>query len=115
MSLSYQGVRPPTLPTLRRYGLTLEAWVEIGERQKWRCPICERHLGLVPRNIDHEHVIGWKKLPDAMRALFVRGILCARCNWKVVPDPTPSSENIERLAAYLRAHEKRRAAARNSA
>ncbi len=109
--MNLHGVIPPTLPTLRRYGLTLFDWAEILERQGWLCPICERHASRVKLNIDHEHVLGWKRLPPELRRLHVRGVLCAHCNWRVMMDPTPPAGDLERLAAYVRDYEKRRAAA----
>ena len=104
------GVIPPSRPTLARYGLALEDWAAICARQGWRCPICERHLSRVRTNIDHEHVAGWKKLPPERRRAYVRGVLCVRCNWKTVPDPTPPSQHLANLLRYIVEYEERYAA-----
>ena len=73
-------VREPKPKTLARYGLTLEAWRAILDRQGGVCAVCRR----VPTSgrlcVDHEHVKGWKKKPPEERAKAVRGLLCFFCN-----------------------------------
>lgn len=102
------GVKPPTRPTLRRYGLTVDDWLELAAGQGWKCPPCDRLLtpALYP-NTDHEHVPGWKKLPDEERKRFVRGVLCARCNRFLVDSRLPA-DTSQRITNYLRAYEARR-------
>jgi hypothetical protein len=74
------SINPPSAPTLKKYGLTEADWWRILESQGAVCCICK----LVPSTgrlvIDHEHVKGWKKMPDAQRKLYVRGLLCWFCN-----------------------------------
>src|ERR1035437_5919459 len=72
----------PTKNTLKKYGLSLEEWNEIADRQNRVCAIC----GGLPKSgsgilhIDHEHVRMWKKLKPEIRKTFVRGLACYRCN-----------------------------------
>lgn len=106
-----RGIRPPLPATLRRYGLTADEWLGLLAAQGWKCTPCGRKAGgALLLNTDHEHVPGWKKLPPEERKRFVRGVLCARCNWRVVMDPTPPALYVERLAGYLHAYEARRSA-----
>lgn len=100
-------IKPPTAATLRRYGLTAEEWLELLRRQGWRCPVCERSAKRVLLNTDHEHVPGWARLKPADRKRFVRGVLCAHCNHRLVDSRIPA-EKARRIADYLTAYEARR-------
>jgi hypothetical protein len=75
-SEKYPNVIIPTKATLKKYGLTEEAWAEILDRQNGVCFIC----GKVPDNnrlaIDHFHTKGFKKLPPTCKPMWVRGLLC---------------------------------------
>lgn len=77
--------RPPSPATLRKYGITRAEWVAMAAKFGGRCWICNQ----IPKNgrlvVDHEHVHGWRKLPAGARKLYVRGLLCVRCNWRFVP------------------------------
>lgn len=61
----------------KKFGLTLEDFMELGEGQNWKCKICgEKHVAAVegvrhsPRlQIDHNH-----------KSNKIRGLLCRRCN-----------------------------------
>jgi hypothetical protein len=57
--------------------------------------------------IDHEHVKGWKHMPPDQRKLFVRGLLCFRCNTTYVGRGA-SIERAERVALYLKQYQSRR-------
>ena len=70
----------------QRYGMTLEAYEEMVEKQEGRCLIC----GELPPAlfIDHDHATG-----------KVRGLLCPRCNGALgVIETHP---NLPGLFAYL--------------
>lgn len=99
------GIVVPAARTLRRYGLTPTAWLEILAEQGWQCPICERRVE--NWNTDHEHVPGWAKMAPAQRRRYVRGVLCVRCNWKIVKSRM-EARVAENVARYLRAYERRR-------
>lgn len=51
----------------KRYGLTVEEWTSLYQRQNGLCPICNEVLHDVV--VDHCHTTG-----------KVRGLLCRRCN-----------------------------------
>jgi hypothetical protein len=99
------GIRVPTAATLRRYGLTALAWLELLAAQGWACAICGERSRLW--NTDHEHVPGWKHRPPEERVRYVRGVLCPHCNYQKAPSRM-TVEQSERLTAYLRAYETRR-------
>lgn len=56
---------------MRRFGMTLEDYVRLGVRQKWRCRICDRSREELQQDlvVDHNHKTG-----------KVRGLLCKGCN-----------------------------------
>lgn len=70
----------PKPATLKRYGLTLEEWEAILERQGGLCAICETLPKSGRLHIEHQHVKGWKKMPPNERKKWVRGLACFRCN-----------------------------------
>lgn len=52
-----------------KYGLSEPEFIDLCERQFWRCAICTTSISKGTSNIDHDHATG-----------KVRGILCANCN-----------------------------------
>jgi hypothetical protein len=76
-----QAIRPPSIKTLDKYGLSALDWVKLHDRQPNGCAVCEK----IPKSgrlcIDHEHVKGWKKMAPEKRRQYVRGLLCWRCNY----------------------------------
>lgn len=70
----------PKLPTLKKYGLSVEDWKKLADDQKHACFVCLQEPTKGRLCIDHEHAKGWKKMPPEQRKLFVRGLLCFRCN-----------------------------------
>jgi hypothetical protein len=99
------GVRAPTLPTLRKYGLSERDWLELLAAQGWACGVCFRRTrGFVT---DHEHVPAWKRQAPSERKRFVRGILCPYDNYRVVPSRMDSAE-AQRMATYLKRYEEAR-------
>lgn len=108
--MAAQLIPTPTLPTLRKYGLPLEAWQAMLVAQGGVCAICRKVPGGSGRlYIDHEHVRGWKKMPPELRRGYVRGLLCYLCNtvW-VRRGATP--ERLRSAADYLQRYEERRLA-----
>jgi hypothetical protein len=97
----------PTTQTLRKYGLTLDEWSAILDRQGGVCPIC----GLVPSTnrfcVDHEHIKGWRKMPPEQRKLYVRGLVCWRDNNRVLTAGVTATM-LRRAAEYLEEYEKRK-------
>lgn len=70
----------PKPATLKRYGLTGEAWLAILEAQGGVCYVCQKAPPSGRLCTDHEHVRGWKGKPPEERRRFVRGLLCWTCN-----------------------------------
>jgi hypothetical protein len=64
------------------YGLSPEQFDAILKAQGGGCAICKFIPGPDDRalDIDHRHVDGWKEMPPEERRLYVRGMLCDRCN-----------------------------------
>lgn len=60
---------------MRTYGITMEQYDELLEKQDHKCAICQKHENQFKRklHVDHDHHTG-----------EVRGLLCYHCNNKVV-------------------------------
>ena len=99
------GIIVPAARTLAKYGLNRAQWLELLAAQDWQCPICERRV--TTWNTDHEHVRGWKNMEADERRRYVRGVLCIRCNWKVVTGQL-SAKTAGNIYRYLLAYEARR-------
>lgn len=113
------GPKPPSVSTLRNYGLTADDWWAMARRQAYTCPVCRQPFGERKLVVDHEHVKGWRarkrKLKNKNRATkdvrvmtpeqrrpHVRGILHAWCNGYVRAWLT--LERAESIVAYLKKH-----------
>lgn len=101
------NVTVPTPPTLKKYGLDVASWAEVGERQGWLCP-CGRFPGKGTFRIDHEHVRGWKTMAPEDRRTYVRGLVCWTCNFFQLAKGV-TADRLRRLADYLDAYEERKA------
>lgn len=99
-------IQPPSVGTLKKYGLTFADWHAVLLSQGGACAICKR----VPKSgrlcIDHQHVPKWKKMKPAERRRFVRGLCCALCNGKCVSKWT-TLERALAVVEYFRAYDKR--------
>jgi hypothetical protein len=73
-------VREPARRTLGKYGLSLDDWLAVLDRQGGVCAVCGQSPPSGRLVVDHEHVPGWKKMPAWKRRLHVRGIVCWFCN-----------------------------------
>lgn len=100
-----RDISVPTVKTMRNYGLTEYAWLRIMETQGWKCPIC-LESGNKTWNIDHFHIAGWRKMLPQEKSKYVRGILCAFCNYRHAPSKM-NSKSAKNLASYLAKYEKR--------
>jgi len=96
----------PSPGTLNKYGLTLDDFKRILEKQGGVCPICNKvpnpskRDGKIRWVIDHYHVKGWKKMPPEKRKLYVRGICCWYCNrWYTAKGIT--IEKAQNIVMYL--------------
>jgi hypothetical protein len=97
----------PKKATLSKYGLCLAEWQALADSQGGVCYVCEKLTTTGRLCIDHEHVKDWKKLLPEHRKLFVRGLLCYRCNTTFVGRGV-TIQRAERVAAYLRLYASRR-------
>jgi len=65
---------------MQTYGLSLDEWEEIFEKQEGTCWICRT----IPKSgilcVDHLHLRGYKKLDLEDKKKYVRGLLCFSCN-----------------------------------
>jgi hypothetical protein len=48
--------------------------------QNGGCAICGSYPKTRSLHVDHEHVKNFKKLPPEEKKIYVRGLLCFRCN-----------------------------------
>ena len=97
----------PKPATLKKYGLSLEEWRAMADAQGHRCWVCQQEPTKGRLCIDHVHVKGWKKMPPEQRKLYVRGLLCFRCNTTFVGRGV-TVERSRRVTLYLEAYETRR-------
>jgi DNA-directed RNA polymerase subunit RPC12/RpoP len=76
---------------LRTYGITIEQYEELLEKQEEKCFVCERHKDEFPTAlaVDHDHKTG-----------EIRGLLCAYCNHRVV-GRWRESRLLKRVVEYL--------------
>jgi hypothetical protein len=95
--------RPPLTATLRRYGLSLDAWRTLLEAQGGVCAICQKAPKTGRFNIDHFHAPRWKRLPPAERRKHVRGLLCWFCN-RYYAGRSITVEKSKSVTAYLERH-----------
>ena len=78
-------LRLPTLPTLKKYGLSGKDWYDILERQFGYCPVCDRAFSEDRRPVvDHFHATGFKKMKPEYKRKCVRGLICTNCNQRLV-------------------------------
>lgn len=78
-------------PHLRHklYYLTCEEWADLLANAAGECQICARAVRLV---VDHDHTIGYRA---------VRGMICHRCNTRLLKVDTGVREATPEEAAYL--------------
>ena len=73
-------IQVPSTATLKRYGLSETEWRALLDIQGGVCAICQKEPSKGKLCVDHEHVRGWKDMPDCDRKKYVRGLLCWFCN-----------------------------------
>lgn len=97
----------PKPGTLKKYGLSETEWRAMADKQNHACYVCEQKPTKGRLCIDHEHVLKWKKMPPEKRKLYVRGLLCFRCNTTFLGRGITvfRSENVTK---YLKEYEERK-------
>lgn len=72
------------------YGITEQEYLVLLEAQGGVCAICEgKRRGSL--DVDHDHKTG-----------MVRGLLCRRCNRRLLPSAQDSTDRLESAIKYLR-------------
>jgi hypothetical protein len=94
----------PTQKTLDKYGITLEEWQSLLDKQGGICPICHKVPSTGRWVIDHEHKKGWKNLEPNERKKYIRGILCWIDNNKILTRGV-TIERLENAVRYLKEYE----------
>jgi hypothetical protein len=104
---TYRGWNIPQAPTLKKYGLSVEEWKVIIDRQNGLCPIMLQVPSTGRGVIDHEHVKGWAKMPPERKKLYVRGVVSWFANHAYLARGiTP--DRAARVFLYLEDYEARR-------
>lgn len=99
----------PTKATLQKYGLTVETWRVILDRQRGECGACHKVPTSFRLAIDHEHVRGWKAMKTEDRPQYVRGLLCYMCNhYRLARGAT--IDNLAGASQYLADYAERKGA-----
>ena len=105
-------MRTPSKTTLKKYGLSLEEWTDLYNKYDGKCWICGtwfdgRDRGDKPRLacIDHQHVKGFKDMPDEEKAKHIRGMLCFQCN-NIMAQKSNTLEKLRNAVVYLEEYEK---------
>ena len=114
MSDQVYGINVPAADTLRKYGLTFSAWLDIVDQDVvddcegavWLCPVCRKTPRTGRTVVDHFHVRGWKTMSPLLRVKYVRGVVCTTCNHFILTR-YGSPEKFRLAAAYLERYEKR--------
>jgi len=99
-------LKPPSAATLKKYGLTEADWIYIWEWQGRVCPICKKVPPTGNTHIDHYHQKGWKKMKPEERRKWVRGIVCAYDNQRVLVKGI-NLEKAKNIVKYLEDFEER--------
>lgn len=95
---------PPSRETLKKYGIDLINWISIVQSQGGVCAICKKLPKSGRLHIDHEHVKGWKKMPDWHRSNHVRGLLCWYCNFHYM-SRNMTLEKASNMVKYIENYE----------
>jgi hypothetical protein len=76
---------------MRDFGITLEQYDELLEKQNGCCAICQRHHALFEKHlsVDHSH-----------KTKRIRGLLCTHCNYRLVARHE-DGELLRRIADYV--------------
>jgi hypothetical protein len=99
----------PSAATLAKYGLSLAEWQAMADAQGHACWVCQQVPTKGRLCIDHVHVKDWRFMAPEHRKLWVRGLLCYRCNTTFVGRGV-TVERSRRVTLYLQAYEARRPA-----
>jgi hypothetical protein len=85
------------------YGITEKEYNAMLKKQKGGCALCGAFPKTNSLHVDHNHVVGFKKLPVEKKKKHVRGILCFKCNKFRVG--RLNLEWADKIADYLRKYD----------
>jgi len=88
--MPYDPVRARDLRLRRQYGITTEQYEQMLAHQGGVCAVCRRPPKNLPLNVDHDHTSG-----------LVRGLLCWRCNSRVIGAARDDPSVLRAAAEYL--------------
>lgn len=89
-------LKPRTASSLSRYGLTVEEWQKLLDKQGGVCFICHRGGKIRHLSVDHDRTI-----EKETGRLVVRGLLCDKCNHRGVGAFEWDDDVIRRAISYL--------------
>ena len=105
MSSNADRLLTPKTATLAQYGMDERDFRDLAVPQGWACGVC----GNLPDSgrlfIDHEHVVGWKKMPPQERRKYIRGLACYRCN-RFILNARITFKLLRLAADYLERYER---------
>lgn len=86
------------------YGITLEEWQHLLLQQGGVCAICKGKR--TQYDVDHDHKLEKLLLdsgiePTTAARMSVRGLLCKRCNRRLLPAATDKTSVLESAIQYL--------------
>lgn len=85
---------------IKRYGITVRDKELMLEKQKYCCACCEKPFGGKKAYVDHEHCLGYSRLPPEEKRNYIRGLLCYICNkWLVAKN---TRDTIGKVYFYLK-------------
>lgn len=83
------------------YGITLNEYEQLFKSQNGECYICGDLPNGRALSVDHEHVNGFSKMSPAQKKLYIRGLLCHRCN-RLTMAGKVTVETFERATEYVK-------------
>jgi hypothetical protein len=90
---------------MKTYFITLEEYDDLLELQRGRCAICDGYRS-GSYDVDHDHKMekqlrsaGWSPR-NAMRG-SIRGLLCRRCNRRLLPASVDNPDILAAAITYL--------------
>jgi len=96
----------PTKTTLKKYGLTEQDYIDMYNEYDGACHVCLEKSKNATRalHIEHQHVKGWKQMPPEQRRLYVRGLACFICNFRILTKGV-TLKRLRNAVKYLERYE----------
>lgn len=91
-----RALKPRTAASLRKYGLTVEEWQAMLEKQGGVCFICKRGGKVRHLSVDHDH-----RIAAATGKIIVRGLICSKCNHRGLGAFEWDDDVLKRAIKYM--------------